>query len=215
MLKAAISLWSADLLNLESEIRRAEPYADAFHIDVADGRYAPKLLVFFPDLVKAIRAQTNVALEIHLIVQNAGYWTEPFAEAGADTIVFYPDSTPNPVALVRKIKHHGLRAGVSLSLKHPVSLIEPYLRELDLVVVLGTDAGSKGIRIPSELTYDKIQKLVHLRDKKNLGFEIEADGAIRRETIPALRHAGADIVVPGSLMFKNDMKEIHRWLRRL
>jgi len=214
MLKAAVSLWSADLVNLASEIRRVEPYADAFHLDVADGQYAP-LLLFFPDLVAAIRRQTEVPLEVHLIVSHPEQWIGPFADAGADTIVFYPDAAEDPAALVRQIKDRGLGAGLSLALADPVGLAVPVLGELDLVVVLGTDAGVKGAPAPDPETYVKIGQLAELRSERGLQFAIEADGGIRRETVPRLRQAGADVVVPGSLMFRGDPKEVSRWLRSL
>lgn len=214
MLKASVSLWSADLLNLESEIRRAEPYADAFHIDVADGHYA-RLLVFFPDIVKAVRSATDIPLEIHLIVQQPENWVDAFADAGADTIVFYPDSTSDPSAVLRKIRDRRLQPGVSIAVSCPVSAIEPYLADVDLVVVLGTDVGVKGVDMPAAQTYDKIRQLVCLRSERQLTFDIEADGAIRRETVPPLRAAGADVVVPGSLMFSGNMKEVSRWLHSL
>ena len=105
--------------------------------------------------------------------------------------------------------------GISLALTHPIPVIEPYLDEIDRVVVVGTEVGVKGEEAPAAQTYDKIRELVSLRAARRLTFDIEADGAIRRETVPQLREAGADIVVPGSLMFQNDMGEIGRWLRSL
>ncbi len=214
MLKASVSLWSADLLNMASEIRRAEPHSDAFHIDVGDGHYAP-LLVFFPDLVKAIRSCTGVPIEVHLITDTPEGWVGPFAEAGADIIVFYPDSTPDPGAVLREIKGRGLRTGLSLALGHAVSMIEPHLAQIDLAVVLGTDVNVTGVDAPAPEAYDKIRELVRLRSEHGYAFDIEADGAIRRATVPLLRSAGADIVVPGSLMFRGDMDETSRWLHSL
>jgi len=145
MLKTSISLWSADLMNMESEIRRAEPYAESFHIDVSDGHYAP-LLVFFPDMVAAIRGITKVPLEVHLIVKHPERWIGSFPDAGADTIVFYPDSTDGPAGVIRQIKSRGLRVGISLALAHPVSEIESYIQDLDVVVVLGGSKGSNSAR---------------------------------------------------------------------
>ena len=214
MLKASVSLWSADLLNLGPEIRRAEPHADFFHIDVGDGHYTP-LLAFFPDLVAAIRAATRVPLDVHLIVERPERFVDPFADAGADIMVFYPDATDDPRAVIRQVKARGRRVGVSLSLTHAIATIEPYLDEIDLAVVMGTEVGVKGVDAPAEQAYDNIRELVRLRAARQLAFEIEADGAIRRETVPRLRQAGADIIVPGSLMFQNDMAEISRWLRAL
>jgi ribulose-phosphate 3-epimerase len=207
-------LWSADLTNLESEIRRVEPHADSFHIDVADGRYAPVLL-FFPDLLAAIRKKTALPLEVHLITRDPERWIAPFADAGADTIVFYADASGDPARVVEGIKARGLGVGLSLAIEHPVSMAEPFAAELDLAVVLGTSVGVKGIQAPAPGTCEKIRALVELRRDRGLAFEIEADGAIRRETVPPLREAGADIVVPGSLMFKNDPAAVGQWLHSL
>src|SRR5581483_6741487 len=103
MLKCSTSLWSADLANLVSEIRRVEPYSERFHLDVADGHYVPNLL-FFPDLVRALRPHTNLPFEVHLMVTDPLAWVEPFVEAGADGIIFCYDSVPDPGAVLRRIK---------------------------------------------------------------------------------------------------------------
>src|SRR5439155_1388782 len=86
MLKCSTSLWSADLANLASEVRRVEPYTERFHLDVADGHYVPNLL-FFPDLVRALRRHTRLPFEVHLMTTDPLAWIGPFSEAGADWIV--------------------------------------------------------------------------------------------------------------------------------
>ncbi len=91
MLKCSASLWSADLSNLASEIRRVDPFTERYHLDVADGQYVPSLL-FFPDLVKALRKHTTKPFEVHLMTTEPMAWIEPFAEAGADGIIFCYDS---------------------------------------------------------------------------------------------------------------------------
>ena len=205
MLKTSLSLWSADLSNLENEIKRSEPFADYYHLDVADGRYAETLL-FFPDLVQAIRPHTNVPFEIHLICEKPEMWIEPFHNAGADRIIFYPGTPEDPDQITRGILDSKMSLGVSLAVKQGVKELDPYWDHLDLVVVLGTDVGVKGVLDVAKGTYEKIQSLVRERERRGLDFEIEADGAIRRETVPLLNEAGADMVVPGSLMFKSALK---------
>ena len=91
MLKCSTSLWSADLANLQAEIKRIEPYSERFHLDMADGHYTPALL-FFPDLVAAMRPHTRVPFEVHLMATDPLAWVEPFVEAGADLIIFCFDS---------------------------------------------------------------------------------------------------------------------------
>ena len=214
-LKASVSLWSADLADLAAEIGRVDPYADMYHLDVSDGTYAAGLLLFFPDLVKAIRPSTKKPLEVHLITQQPEHWVDPFADAGADLVLFYADATSDVPATIERITARGLKPGISLAVDHPLSLVEPYLDRLAIVCVLGTGFDVKGVEDVAGGTCEKIRQLVDIRRRLGLTFEIEADGAIRRHTTAKLRQAGTDIVVPGSLMFKNDMPETSRWLRSL
>ena len=214
-LKASISLWSADLADLAAEIGRVNPYADMYHLDVSDGTYAAGLLLFFPDLVKAIRPLTQKPLETHLITQKPERWIDAFADAGSDLILFYTKTTDSVAEMIERITDRGMKAGISLAIEDPVPLVEPYLDRLAIVCVLGTGFDVKSVRDVAEGTYEKIRQLVDIRRSRELTFEIEADGAIRRHTVPQLRQAGADIVVPGSLMFKSDMHEISRWLKSL
>ena len=132
MLKCSASLWSADLSNLGAEIRRVEPYTERFHLDVADGHYVPTML-FFPDLVNALRPQTRVPFEIHLMTADPLAWVAPFAEAGADIILFCLDSAPEPGVVLAAIKAAGKKAGVSLRLSEGPELLEPYWNDLDVV----------------------------------------------------------------------------------
>src|SRR5437764_11345643 len=112
MLKCSTSLWSADLSDLGAEIRRVEPYSERFHLDVADGHYVKNLL-FFPDIVKALRKHTRVPFEIHLMVTDPLGWVDPFVEAGADIILFCLDAAKNPGEVLRAIHSCGKQAGVS------------------------------------------------------------------------------------------------------
>jgi len=211
MLKSSTSLWAGDLANLAAEIERVDSYSDLYHIDVADGTYA-RLLIFFPDLVAAIRKHTAKLLEVHLITRDPQHWIDQFADAGADRIIFYPDACDDPQAVLDKTKARGLSTGISLAIPHPPDVIDPYLDQLDMVCVLGT--GFDQVHVPDIApgTCEKICDLVERRHDRSLAFEIEADGAIRRHTVPQLSRAGADIIVPGSLMLKEDPDEVHRWL---
>src|SRR3972149_380022 len=125
MLKCSTSLWSADLANLGSEIQRVEPYSERFHFDVADGHHL-KMLLFFPDLVKALRRCTRLPFEIHLYTADPLSWIEPFSDAGADSIIFGMDSTKDPGPVIQAIKAHGKQTGISLLIEEPLNLLEPY-----------------------------------------------------------------------------------------
>lgn len=213
MLKCSTSLWSADLANLGSEIRRIERYTEMFHLDVADGHYV-KTLLFFPDQVKALRAHTRLPFEVHLMTTDPLGWIDPFVDAGADIILFCFDSAPDPAALLREIKRRNKKAGVSLLLTEPISLLEPYWHDLDVVSVVGTAMGIKGASMDAGVP-GKIRELREIVTRKNLRLVIEADGGIRRETVPLLAAAGVDYIVPGSLMFKEDPAALRQWLASL
>jgi ribulose-phosphate 3-epimerase len=213
MLKCATSLWSADLANLAAEIRRVEPYSERFHLDVADGHYVPTML-FFPDLVKVLRPLTRVPFEIHLMTTDPASWIDPFIEAGADGFIFCFDSTNDPGGLLRMIKSRGKYAGVSLLLGEPLELLEPYWDDQDIVTIVGTEMGIKGASMDASVP-GKIHQAREIIRRRGLRTEIEADGGIRRQTVPLLHAAGADFIVPGSLMFKEDPPAMRSWLASL
>ena len=213
MVKCSTSLWSADLANLGSEIRRVEPFTERFHIDVADGHYVPNLL-FFPDQVKALRGHTTLPFEIHLMCTDPLSWVEPFAEAGADIILFCLDSAKDPGAVLRAIKARGKQAGVSLLITEGLELVEPYWADLDVLCIVGTAMGIKGAGMDASVP-GKIRQARRTIDSRKLRTVIEADGGIRRETVPLMAAAGVEFIVPGSLMFKENPPEMRQWLAGL
>lgn len=213
MLQCSTSLWSADLANLAAEIRRVEPYSSRFHLDVADGHYVPNLL-FFPDQVRALRGHTSLPFEVHLMTTDPLAWIEPFADAGADLFLFCFDSLARPDEAIEATKRLGKQVGFSLLISEPVDLLAPYVDRLDLVTVIGTAMGIKGAsmdeRVPS-----KIRAAKRMIAERGLATLVEADGGIRRETVPLTRAEGVDLIVPGSLMFKGDPAETRQWLNSL
>jgi ribulose-phosphate 3-epimerase len=212
MLRCSTSLWSADLANLASEIRRVEPHSERFHLDVADGHYVPTLL-FFPDLVAAVRKHASIPLEVHLMTENPLAWIGPFSDAGADGFIFCLDSAADPAAVIRAVKARGKFVGISLRIGEGLDLIGPYWAHLDLVTIFGTEVGIKGAAMDPRIP----EKVRQARDwiDRGLHAEIEVDGGIRRSSVPPVRTAGADWIVPGSLMFGEDPAEMRRWLASL
>lgn len=213
MLKCSTSLWSADLSNLASEMKRVEPFSERFHLDVADGHYVKNLL-FFPDLVKQLRPGTRLPFEVHLMVTDPLEWIEPFVEAGADGIIFCFDAAKDPGEVLRAIKAQDTYAGVSLLIHEPLDLLEPYWNDLDVLCLVGTAMGIKGASMDASVP-GKIKRARAIIAQRGLHTEIEADGGIRRETVPLLSAAGADYIVPGSLMFKEDPASMRKWLASL
>ena len=213
MLKCSTSLWSANLGNLTSELKRVEPFSERFHLDVADGHYVKNML-FFPDLVRTLRPHTKKPFEIHLMVTDPAAWIDPFIEAGADIILFCFDAAKNPDGLLKSIRSRGKKAGFSLLITEPLQLTEPYWEQLDVLTIVGTAMGIKGASMDASVP-PKIRQAREIISNRGLRTEIEADGGIRRETVPLMAAAGVDYIVPGSLMFGSDPAEMRAWLKTL
>ena len=212
-LKCSTSLWSADLANLAAEIKRVEPYSERFHIDVFDGQYMQQTL-FFPEMVQAMRKHTQLPFEVHLFTVDPLSWVGPFINAGADIVLFALDTASDPAAVIRAINARGKQAGISLRLDEPVSALEPVWQELDVVCILGTEVGVKGAGMDPSVP-DKIRQARQINARRKGKAQVEADGGIRRNTVPLMHAAGADFIVPGSLMFGGDPKEMRQWLAAL
>jgi ribulose-phosphate 3-epimerase len=210
MLRCSTSLWSADLANLGVEIRRVEPYSDRFHIDVADGHYVPTLL-FFPDLVRALRKYTAKPFELHLMTVEPLSWLEPFTDAGADGVIFCFDTLTDPGAAFEAVKSRGKLVGVSLKIDEGPELLDPYWPMLDQITIVTTALGIKGATMDASIP-GKIRTTKTLIHSGGWKTEIEVDGGIRRSTVPIYREAGADWIVPGSLMFGEDPEALRTWL---
>ena len=212
------SLWSADLANLERDIARTEPHVDLYHLDVADGRFAPSFL-FFPDQVARIRALTGKPLHLHLMVEGdiVLHQIRQFAEAGADLITIHTENgsvVGEALALVRTL---GLEPGLVLRLETPVAALKPWLGQASFVTLLGTAIGVKGQGL-SDTARPRLQAArTLLRDAgREAEVRLAADGGIREQTVPLLRAAGAETVVLGSLAFNDpDLAKRTAWLHGL
>jgi ribulose-phosphate 3-epimerase len=213
MLKCSTSLWSADLANLAEAIRWSEPYSERFHLDVADGHYAPTML-FFPDLVKALRPHTRLPFEVHLMTTDPEMWIGPFVEAGADIFIFCYDTIRDVARLVHAVRSYGKQIGISLQITEPVTCLDSCWAELDLVTLIGTTVGTKGTSMDPRAE-PRIRQAREIIQTRGLRTEIQADGGVRRNTVPLIHRAGADWIVPGSLMFKENPAEMRQWLASL
>lgn len=210
------SLWSADPTHFSDEIKRMDPWADMYHIDVSDGHFVPGLL-FYADLVAALRPLCSKPIHVHLMTDNPFGYIADFKAAGADLISIHAENGPIVPAALDAIRRQGIAAGIVLGLDYPVGNIAPYLDLVDLVTLMGTPIGIKGVQ-PSEFIYDRIKEMkrIILNAGKQYIVKVFADGGIRENTVPRLRSAGADGVIAGSLVFKShDLKKTIEWLHGL
>ena len=210
------SLWSADHAHFAREMERIDPFVDMYHVDVSDDHFVPGLL-FFPDLLASLRPLTRRPFHVHLMVENPRRLIDDFARAGADLITVHCENGPLVSESLRQIRENKAAPGIALGLQAPVEALTPHLSEVDLVLLMGTPMGIKGIDL-SPGAADRIRSLRHLLADRGVleSVKIVADGGIRAGTVEALRAAGADILVAGSLLFKStDRAATSTWLRAL
>ncbi|HEY0702120.1 MAG TPA: ribulose-phosphate 3-epimerase [Candidatus Acidoferrales bacterium] len=200
---AEFSLWSAKLSSLAGEIERVDRFVDIYHIDVADGHFSPALL-FFPDLVAAVRKLTSKPLHVHLMVTDdiLAAQIEQFAEAGSDCISVHVENSGVDDALAQ-IQRLGVTAGLVMQLHTPVAAVAPYLDRIRFVTLLGTQIGvkGKGLDEQAESRLREARLLLSQRAATAQRILLAADGGIREHTVPLLRKAGAETIVMGSLAF--------------
>jgi ribulose-phosphate 3-epimerase len=211
-----VSLWSADVTRLADEIRSVDAFADMYHIDVSDGHFVPGFL-FFADLVAALRPLTTRPFHVHLMTTNPLAHIADFASAGANLISIHAENGTIVPAALDAIHRMGIATGLVLGLDVPPETIAPYLELVNLVLMMGTPMGVKGVK-PSSHIYDRVRKIKSLISQEGLDEQVKvfADGGIREHTVPKLRSAGADGVIAGSIVFKSaNLDETFNWLHGL
>ena len=161
-----------------------------------------------------MRPCTDVPFEVHLITERPKKWVDPFVDAGADILIFYLNSGGDDAETIAHIRARGKQVGVSVRVADDLDILEPHWSDIDIVTVMGTDSGRKGVDMDPSVP-DRIRRCRETIRRRRLQVEIEADGGIRRHTVPLISEAGADYIVPGSLMFGEDPQEIRKWLDSL
>ena len=203
------SILSADFSQLGNEIKRLEEGgADMIHVDVMDGHFVPNLTMG-PPIIKALRKYTNLPFDVHLMISPVHKYIKDYADAGADIITIHPEATESLKSSIKHIKDLNKKVGVSLNPESKINLITDLLNEIDLVLIMSVNPGFGGQKFMPEVL-EKIRELKKIRDQKNLNFDIEIDGGINFDNNKLAIEAGANILVSGTTIFKNNNGDIKK-----
>jgi ribulose-phosphate 3-epimerase len=208
-IKISPSILSADFSQLGNEIKRLEEGgADMIHVDVMDGHFVPNLTMG-PPIIKALRKYTKLPFDVHLMISPVHKYIQDYADAGADIITIHPEATKNLEESINHIKKLNKKVGVSLNPETKIELILNFLNKIDLILIMSVNPGFGGQKfIPGAL--DKIKELKKIKDKKKLNFDIEIDGGINFDNNKLAIEAGANILVSGTTVFKNNNGNIKK-----
>ena len=203
------SILAGDFSKLGSEIKKLEDGgADMIHVDVMDGHFVPNLTIG-PPVIKSLRKYTTLPFDVHLMISPVHKYIKNFAEAGSDIITIHPEATKNIKESVDLVKSLGKKVGLSLNPDTQIKTIEKYLGDINLVLVMTVYPGFGGQKFISKIL-DKIKNLKKIKDEKNFNFEIEVDGGINFENNKLVIEAGANILVSGTTIFKDNNGDIKK-----
>ena len=203
------SILSADFSQLGNEIKRLEECgADMIHVDVMDGHFVPNLTIG-PPVIKALKKQSSIVFDVHLMISPVHKHIKDYADAGADIITIHPEATENLKSSILKIKELNKKVGISLNPNTKTEVILGYLDQIDLILIMSVNPGFGGQKFMPEVL-EKIKELKKIKDKKKFNFDIEIDGGINFDNSKLAIEAGANILVSGTTIFKSNNGDIKK-----
>ena len=203
------SILSADFSQLGREIRKLEDAgADMIHVDVMDGHFVPNLTIG-PPVIKALKKDSSLPFDVHLMISPVHKYIESYANAGADIITIHPEATDDLLGSINKIKELKKKVGISLNPETKIEIVKEFLDQIDLILVMSVNPGFGGQKFMPEVL-DKVKKLDEIRKSLKLNYVIEIDGGINFENSKLAISSGVDILVSGTTIFKNNNGDIKK-----
>jgi len=203
MIKIAPSILSADFSKLGNQVETLEACgADIIHLDVMDGRFVPNI-TFGAPIVKSIRSFTKLPFDVHLMIEEPSRYIEDFVKAGADIITIHYEADKHIYRTINYIKSFGVKAAVALNPGTPVSNIKDLIPSLDMVLIMSVNPGFGGQKY-IDYASNKIKEVKDLSLKYNKELLIEVDGGVDIHNIKQVVSCGANVIVAGSAVFRNN-----------
>ena len=213
-IKISPSILSADFSQLGKEIKNLEDNgADLIHVDVMDGHFVPNLTIG-PPVIKALRKYTKLPFDVHLMISPVHKFIKDYADAGSDIITIHPEATEDLNKSIKLISSLRKKVGISLNPDTPLDLILEHLNKIDLVLIMSVFPGFGGQKFMPEVL-KKIETLRDLKIKNGLKFDIEVDGGINFSNCKQVINAGANILVSGTTIFKENNGDLKKNIEKL
>ncbi|MDK2986625.1 MAG: ribulose-phosphate 3-epimerase, partial [Clostridia bacterium] len=206
MAQIAPSILSADFSCLREQIKRVEETGiNHLHLDIMDGHFVPNI-TFGPPVIKKLKSHTGLIFDVHLMIEKPERYIDDFIAAGADILTVHSEACIHLHRTMQSIKDQGIKVGVALNPATPIVNITHVLDLADLVLIMSVNPGFGGQKFISS-SLDKINELAEIKEKHKFNFIIEVDGGINPNTISKVVSAGAELLVAGSAVFKENQIE--------